>query len=467
MNFPRYTHHKKTGISWLRELPSHWNVDRLKWSVVNCMNGVWGDDPQGDENDVPCVRVADFDRTKLVVKPDTPTLRNVQPTQREGRVLRPGDLLIEKSGGGELRPVGCVVLYHNPEPAVCSNFVARMEVANGMVPSYWRYVHAAVYSTGLSLSSIKQNTGIQNLDQQQYLNEQAPFPPEEEQSAIAAFLDRETGKIDALVAEQEKLIALLKEKRQAVISHAVTKGLDPSVPMKDSGIEWLGKIPAHWNVLRIKNVVQRIEQGWSPEAIDQLATENEWGVLKSGCVNYGVFRDTEHKTLPAGVEPPEDLRVSIGDVLMSRASGSIDLIGSAALVTSCSYNLILSDKIFRLVADDTLCAKPFIVFAMGSSALRAQIAQAISGAEGLANNIGKGAIREFWLAVPPVLEQTTIVEWLHEQLKNIDALTEESTKATTLLKEHRAALISATVTGKIDVRGLVDTEASKGAPEAA
>src|SRR5690606_11855870 len=112
--------------------------------------------------------------------------------------------------------------------------------------------------------AIKQNTGIQNLDQQQYLDERAPFPPEAEQIAIANFLDRETGKIDALVAEQEKLIALLKEKRQAVISHAVTKGLDPSVPMKDSGIEWLGEVPAHWDVLRLRRFATSVQTGSTP-----------------------------------------------------------------------------------------------------------------------------------------------------------------------------------------------------------
>lgn len=282
-----------------------------------------------------------------------------------------------------------------------------------------------------------------------------PLPSNEEQTAIAAFLDRETGKIDALVAEQETLIALLKEKRQAVISHAVTKGLNPSAPMKNSGIEWLGEVPAHWEVKRLKNVVPVIEQGWSPEAIDRLAEGDEWGVLKSGCVNHGVFRDTEHKTLPLGVVPPNGLEVSIGNLLMSRASGSIELIGSAALVERCSYRLIMSDKIFRLDVNHAECTNTFLVRVLGSSALRTQIVQAISGAEGLANNIGKGAIREFWLALPPLPEQSAIVAYLDQQTATFDALTAEAERAITLLKEHRSALISAAVTGKIDVRGLV------------
>ena len=278
------------------------------------------------------------------------------------------------------------------------------------------------------------------------------FPPIPEQTAIATFLDRETAKIDELVAEQEKLIELLKEKRQAVISHAVTKGLNPDVPMKNSGIEWLGEVPEHWEVVRLKHVVPRIEQGWSPEAIDQLAEPDEWGVLKAGCVNNGVFRDTEHKTLPSEIIPPSGIEVAKGDILMSRANGSLDLIGSVAYVESCSYKLIMSDKIFRLVADERNCFKPFLVRIMGTAAIRSQIRLAVSGAEGLANNIGKGAIREFCISLPPVEEQKTISSYLDSETQRFDQLTIEAQRAIDLLKERRSALISAAVTGKIDVR---------------
>jgi type I restriction enzyme S subunit len=228
VSFPRYPKYKDSGVEWLGEVPEHWHLDRMKWSTRNCKNGVWGDEAKQDENDIPCVRVADFDRPRLRVALNEPTIRNVSASERVGRVLRQGDLLLEKSGGGEGQPVGCVVLYNDPKPAVCSNFVAKIEVATGMDSSFWRYLHAAAYAIRLNTRSIKQTSEIQNLDQQQYLDEIAAFPSEAEQTSIAAFLDLETAKIDALVAEQRRLIELLKEKRQAVISHAVTKGLNPT-----------------------------------------------------------------------------------------------------------------------------------------------------------------------------------------------------------------------------------------------
>ena len=219
-------------MSWIGHVPSHWNIDRIKASIASARNGIWGDEPQGNENDIACVRVADFDRGRLRVKQLIPTMRSVTEKERADRVLRTGDLLLEKSGGGELQPVGQIVLYQLNTPAVCSNFVARVALKPGMCADYWNYVHSAAYAVGVNVGSINQTSGIQNLDQDRYFNERAPFPPEPEQTAIAAFLDRETAKIDALIAEQEKLIALLAEKRQATISHAVTRGLNPNTPMK-------------------------------------------------------------------------------------------------------------------------------------------------------------------------------------------------------------------------------------------
>ena len=135
MSFPRYPAYKATGMDWLGEVPEHWSVNRLKLAVDSCTNGVWGDEAKSDENDVMCIRVADFDRQSLAAsKPDEPTIRNVSDRDIEQRSLRNGDLLIEKSGGGEKQPVGAVVLYTGVAPAVCSNFVARMRLKREQIP---------------------------------------------------------------------------------------------------------------------------------------------------------------------------------------------------------------------------------------------------------------------------------------------------------------------------------------------
>lgn len=217
---------KDSGIAWLGEVPAHWAVSRFKASIASAKNGVWGGDAMGDANDIPCVRVADFDRRELTAGKDVPTLRNVTESERQGRLLKNGDLLLEKSGGGESQPVGQVVLYVGEAPAVCSNFVARVELMPGMDSRYWRFVHAAAYASRINVRSIKQTSGIQNLDQGQYFDEPAPFPPPDEQVLIADFLDQRTHLFDVLEDKVRKAIQLLQERRSALISAAVTGQID-------------------------------------------------------------------------------------------------------------------------------------------------------------------------------------------------------------------------------------------------
>lgn len=216
---------KASGVDWLGDVPAHWEVARLKWSSSGAVNGVWGDEPDG-ENDIACVRVADFDRRNFGVNLDDPTLRAISRSQRAGRELRRGDLLLEKSGGGDKQPVGCVVLFDYDEPAVSSNFIARVATIQGASPRFWVYVHAALYSGKLNYPAIKQTTGIQNLDSDAYFNTPAAFPPAPEQEAIASFLDRETAAIDRLHHQIGIAIERLQEHRTALVTAAVTGKID-------------------------------------------------------------------------------------------------------------------------------------------------------------------------------------------------------------------------------------------------
>ena len=260
--FRPYPEYRDSGVEWLGEIPANWEVNRLRTTVTGCQNGVWGEEADG-VHDLICVRVADFDRVQFRVRLNEPTLRSIDPRIAQSRRLEEDDLLLEKSGGGDKQPVGAVVMYDHGEPAVCSNFVARMPVADDHNPRYLTYLHAALYAARINVRSIKQSTGIQNLDSESYLNESVAVPTGREQRVIAEFLDRETAKINALVAGKERLIELLQEKRTALITRAVTRGLDPDVPMKDSGVEWLGEIPAHWEVKSLSRKLMRITYGFT------------------------------------------------------------------------------------------------------------------------------------------------------------------------------------------------------------
>lgn len=446
MTTAKYSAYKPSGVEWLGEVPSHWCIDRLKASITLCRNGIWGDEPQGDENDIACVRVADFDRTRLRVELDEPTIRNVTEKERTGRILSRGELLLEKSGGGENQPVGCVVLYDDPRPAVCSNFVARVAPAPDQNSSYWRYVHAAAYSIRLTVGSINQTSGIQNLDQARYFNEYAAFPPPAEQRAIAAFLDRETAKIDALVDEQKRLIELLKEKRQAVISQAVTKGLDPNVPMKESGAEWLGKVPAHWRPMPIR-LAARLESGHTPSrsrpdwwvdcTVPWFTLADVWQIRNGGA---DVVFETKEKVSELGLANSSARLLPRGTVMLSRtASVGFSAIMGVDMATTQDFANWVCGK--ELVPEFLLC-----VFRSMSSEFRRLMMGSTH------NTIYMPDIQAFRFALPPIEEQHAIVEFVSQATASIDALTIEAELGVDLLLERRAALISAAVTGKIDVR---------------
>ena len=192
----------------------------------------------------------------------------------------------------------------------------------------------------------------------------------------------------------------------------------------------------------------------SPQAENHLAEGNVWGVLKAGCVNGGLFRETEHKRLPVGCVFDPALAVSVGDVVISRASGSPHLVGSVGRVTSLQYNLILSDKTFRPIFKQWI-DPDFAVLAMNARYYRQQVAQAISGAEGLANNLPLSSLRAFCFVVPPFDEQRNVVCYLQSFARELTATATRAERKIALLSEYRTRLIADVVTGKLDVREAV------------
>jgi type I restriction enzyme S subunit len=223
--------------------------------------------------------------------------------------------------------------------------------------------------------------------------------------------------------------------------------------MKPSGIEWLGDVPEHWAVTKIKRLVATFEQGWSPQCEGfPVETEQEWGVLKVGCVNGGTFKPEENKTLPPELEPIPSLGIAVGDLLISRAN-TRELVGGAAVVKQDHTNLLLCDKLYRLRFPQSVCSPAFIALYLGTGMARGQIELAATGASSSMVNISQSTILELGLALPEFQEQQTIVTFLDAQSAKFDTLTTEAQRAIDLLQERRTALISAAVTGQIDVRG--------------
>jgi type I restriction enzyme S subunit len=447
-----YPDYKDSEVCGLGHLPSHWEVMQLKRTVDGCVNGIWGSEPNNDGKDMIVLRVADFDRSKLTVKAEGYTYRKIEDKELTTRRLKRGDLLLEKSGGGEKTLVGQVVLFDEAFEAVTSNFVAKMTPVDRFNSKFLNYVFSRFYSENINYCSIKQNTGIQNLDSSAYLSEKFGFPSKQEQQKIADFLDHETAKIDTLIEKQQKLIKLLKEKRQAVISHAVTKGLNPDAPMKESGVEWLGQIPAHWEVLRIKHLISSLESGVSVNAADIPANKDEYGVLKTSCVYTREFRVSENKTVVKDEYERVKCPVRKGEIIISRMN-TPELVGASAIVNVEAPNIFLPDRLWQTVFKNHYEHNTkFISYFMMVKGFRNQISLAAEGASSSMQNIAKEDYLSINIALPPKPEQETIVEFIDQRLRSFSKLEECSITAIELMQERRTALISAAVTGKIDVR---------------
>lgn len=441
-----YRTYKDSGIEWLGKIPAHWKVRRLRCTVTSCQNGVWGDEPDG-VYDLACVRVADFDRVTFRVNMSDPTLRAIEPAVASVRLLHPGDLLLEKSGGGENQPVGVVVLFDHSVPAVCSNFVARVTIADGYDARFLTYLHAALYSMRINTRHIKQSTGIQNLDSSSYLTETIALPPDVEQRAIAAFLDRETARIDALVAKKERLIELLLEERTTFITRAVTKGLNHNVSMKDSGVAWLGEIPAHWNVVRAKYTLKgRISGPFGSSLMKESYGGRTYRVYGQEQVIRGDFTVGDYYIPETKFRTMTRYAVAPGDVLVS----CVGTFGKAAVVPDGIEPGIINPRLILLRPDSDVIEPNYLELFLKSELSFAQMDEITRG--GTMDIINLSTISALIMPLPPQVEQTEILKGVQAKSSRLDDLLVRSRDAIDRLKELRTALISAAATGKIDVR---------------
>ncbi|WP_349812062.1 restriction endonuclease subunit S [Xanthomonas dyei] len=276
---------------------------RLKWAFESCKNGAWGSEPDG-EADVICIRAADFDGQSGRLNEGERTLRAIDPAVFEKIALRPGDLVMEKSGGGEKQLVGRTALFDDDRPSVTSNFLARCRPASGIDPAYLNYLMLAIYTGRGTYPHIKQSTGIQNLDLGRYLDMRVSIPELLAQQRIARFLDDKTARIDALIEKKQALQERLAEKRQALITRAVTKGLNPDVPMKPSGVDWLGDIPSHWDLLQLRRVTRKVTTGRTPpSALADYFTDGDVNWFTPGDFGDGIeLCDSERKISSTAID---------------------------------------------------------------------------------------------------------------------------------------------------------------------
>ncbi|MFZ2318970.1 MAG: restriction endonuclease subunit S [Pseudomonas sp.] len=443
MSFPAYPEYKDSEITWIGHVPTSWEVKPFKWLLSNNDGGVWGDDPTG-EGDTLVLRSTDqtVDGNWRLTDPAP---RKLSAKEKASALLVEGDLVVTKSSGSSLHIGKTTLVTADIAKQGCcyGNFMQRLRVNSSFTPKLtWYVMNNELARAQLDLLS-NSTTGLANLNGTLIGEILLPVSTVAEQTQIARFLDHETARIDALIEEQQRLIELLKEKRQAVISHAVTKGLDPTVQMKDSGVEWLGEVPAHWNASRIKYHSTKIGDGLhaTPEYDDEgdYFFINGNNLVNGGVVTTSTTRQVNHQEfIKHRVKlDASTVLISINGTIGNLAlyNGEPVILGKSAAYINCSESL----------------SRLYCLYLLSSEPIKRFFDSELTGTT--IYNLSLRTIAETPTPLPPMDEQNSIVEFLNRRLDEFDGLIERAARLSQLLLERRSALISAAVTGKIDVRG--------------
>lgn len=440
MSFPRYPAYKDSGVEWLGEVPGNWQVPQIKRTTYLKARVGWKgltSEEFREKSFAYLVTGSDF-REKFVKWDACYQVEQDRYEDDPFIQLKNGDLLITKDG-----TIGKLAIVSDLDGPACLNsgiFVARPINTYTTEFMYW-ILSSKVFSVFCDLESF--GSTINHLYQNVFERFTFPAPPFPEQTKIAAFLDRETAKIDALVAEQQRLMELLKEKRQAVISHAVTKGLNPDAPMKPSGIEWLGDVPENW-------ATPAIYMRYSCELGKMLDGAKITGkhlvpYMRNVDVQWGAINFEDLPNMDIHEKDYERYTVKSGDLLVCEGGE----VGRAAIVPSVSGIFGYQKALHRLRALDSNEDSRFMYFTLLWATNTGIFDQ--SGASTIAHLTGE-QLRKYRFPKPPILEQSAIASFLETECVRFDTLTVEAQRAIDLLQERRTALISAAVTGQIDVR---------------
>lgn len=437
MKYQQYAEYKDSGVEWLGKVPSHWDTKPLKYLCT------YNDDVLPDSTskvfELEYVDIGSVSSTEGITNTENMVFKDAP--SRAKRIVQDGDVIVStvRTYLEAIAPInnppqnmivstGFAVI--RPNEYLCKGYAAYCLRAKGFINE------VVSLSVGVSYPAINATdlVGIK-----------IPSLPFNEQAQIANFLDYETARIDTLIEKQQTLIQLLKEKRQAVISHAVTKGLNPDAPMKDSGVEWLGEVPEHWNVAGFKKYLNSIidYRGKTPEKVDSgkfLVTARN---IKKGEINYEASQEyVSEKDYPQVMSRgiPE-----IGDVLFTTEAP----LGEVAQVDKT--DIALAQRIIKFSGQNGILDNTYLKFYIMSNAFQDSLMTFATGSTAL--GIKSDRLSYLRQLIPPLKEQLLITEHIDRNLKAFDVLMMKAEQAIQLMQERRTALISAAVTGKIDVRG--------------
>ena len=434
MKYPRYQAYKDIGIEWIGEIPEHWCMSKVRY-IASYLNGFAFKPEDWHGTGIPIIRIqnltdleADFNFTTMDV-----------PKQY---LVKNGDILLSWSAS-----LG-VFLWERDFDAWLNQHIFKVNIRKDIVTRSF-FLWLATWFIG-NLKEDAHGSTMQHLIWDKFASFKIVLPPIEEQLFLGSFLNLEIEKVDFIIYKQQRLIELLKEIRQAIITNAVTKGLDPNVPMKDSGVEWIGEIPEHWDVKRLK-FVSKIQFS----NVDKHSFDSEMPVLLANYTdvykNQFITTEMEFMEATASLNEIKKFHLEAGDILVTKDSETPDDIAIPALVKSTLPNLLCGYHLAMLRPNSHSLDSNYLFYLYSDKKFRGKYESEANGITRF--GLSQESFSDTFICIPDISEQRTISLFLEEQTSKIDYLISKQLEMIELAKEYKEALISQAVTGKIDVRG--------------
>ncbi len=441
--FKHYPAYKDSGVEWLGEIPTHWQVKRLKYLAALDPESLSEDTDPARE--IVYVDIGSVDNLGRIMEKEQLTFATAPSRAR--KLVRNGDVIVS-TVRTYLRSIAPI---NNPDPGmVVSTGFAVVRPADQLTSEYAAYALRAPYFVERVVANSK-GVSFPAINESEMATYELIAPPETEQRAIAAFLDHETAKIDALIAKKKQVIDLLNENRMALITRVVTKGIDPNVLMKDSGVEWLGEIPKHWEVVRAKYTLKdRISGPFGSSLTKESYGGNIYRVYGQEQVIPGDFTVGDYYIPEEKFRTMTRYAVAPGDVLLS----CVGTFGKATVVPEGIEPGIINPRLILLRPDQNKIVPDYLEIFLKSELAYAQMDEVTRG--GTMDIINLSTISALIMPLPPRTEQEKILRTVRAESSRLDKLLARVRNAINHLKEYRAALVSAAVTGKIDVREEVE-----------
>ena len=430
---------RDSGLPWLKEIPCNWKNETIRHLMVSRDGGAWGEEPKDESSGTICLRIADFDYSRGRFKKcsdEDLTRREYTKSQLSRLSLKAGDILVEKSGGGEKTPVGRSVYYGGEYgPVLFANFMERLRFDTTRIdPEYAEYWLRAWYACRCSSYYINQTTGIQNINLTLMLAKERIFYPSfSEQRKIIDYLDKRCGEIDTLTADIQTQINTLEQYKRSVITETVTKGLNPNAETKDSGIQWVGQMPLAWDAVPNKYLMYKVKNicpVYNGEDILSLTT------------NGVIIRD-----LNGGGKMPTSFdgyqKVTPGNLLM------------------CLFDIDVTPRCIGLVKNFGLTSPAYSQFVMRTGAYAPYYyyyylmvdytKELLHMSKNLRHSLTEDQLGAIKAPNPPYEEQVQIAEFLDKECVEISRVIEDKNKQLATLDEYKKSLIFEYVTGKKEV----------------